>query len=33
MSNNNLFSNRPMINCMKMDGTMDLHNLTSLDIL
>ena len=31
MSNNNLFSNRPMTSCMKMDGSMDLHNLTSLD--
>ena len=31
MSNNNLFSNRPMTTCMKMDGNMDLHNLTSLD--
>jgi hypothetical protein len=30
MSNNNLISNRPMTSCMKIDGTMDLHNLTSL---
>ena len=31
MSNNNLFNNRPMTSCMKMDGSMDLHNLCSLD--
>jgi hypothetical protein len=30
MSNNNLFSNRPHTSCMKMDGSMDLHNLTSI---
>ena len=30
MSNNNLISNRPMTSCMKIDGSMDLHNLTSL---
>tara|TARA_B100000795_G_C22803805_1_gene443521 strand:- start:187 stop:852 length:666 start_codon:yes stop_codon:yes gene_type:complete len=30
MSNNNLFSNRPMTSCMKIDGNMDLNNLSSL---
>ena len=30
MSDNNLLSKRPMTICMKLDGNMDLNNLTSL---